>query len=337
MRGWVGVTDDRWARFLAERPEETGSLVNFWKPSGGSFKAIEVGEPFFFKTHAPHNRVVGGGFFSGHALMPVSEAWETYGEANGASSLDRMLELITRYRQRQGKPVGIDEDPVIGCSFIRDVTFFPDEIAPEPPPKFASNIVIGKGYDLADPEVAGYFNDLMQLVLGKPIELDFSQPWHATGPVFGEPRLAPNRLAQGAFRAVVLTAYHDRCAITGTRIRPVLQAAHIRPVGKAGENRIDNGLSLRSDVHTMFDNGYLSISPEHKLLVSPRLRTDFGNGKQFYDMAGEDIAVLPDRKTNWPNPEFLQWHVKEVYKASLYARHSAGRRRTAADGLGSRC
>lgn len=312
VRGYVGVTDGDWYRFLAERPEDTGGLVNFWKPGGGPFKALQIGEPFFFKTHAPHNRVVGGGFFSGYAALPVSEAWKTYGDANGVASLEEMLARIAHYRR---EPIGMHEDPVIGCVFVRDVTFFPENMAQEPPPGFKLNIVQGKGYDLGMPEVAGYFGDLMQLILGKPVELDFSEPWHLKGPVFGDPRLAPNRLAQGAFRSVVLTAYHDRCAITGSRIRPVLQAAHIQPVTKGGENRLDNGLALRSDVHTLFDNGYLGVSPDHKLLVSPRLRSDFGNGEEFYAKKGT-VIELPDRKTDRPGREFLQWHAEACFKSA---------------------
>jgi HNH endonuclease len=99
----------------------------------------------------------------------------------------------------------------------------------------------------------------MHLVLGSQIEIDFSQPWHDTGPIFVDPRLAPCRLAQQAFKAVVLSTYHGHCAITGTKIRPVLQAAHIKPVANGGENRIDNGLLLRSDVHTLYDDGYLAV------------------------------------------------------------------------------
>ncbi|MEV4473927.1 HNH endonuclease signature motif containing protein [Nonomuraea sp. NPDC049504] len=62
--------------------------------------------------------------------------------------------------------------------------------------------------------------------------------------------------------AVVLHAYERRCAISGDRIRPVLQAAHIRPVAVGGEHRLDNGLLLRSDVHTLFDRGYLAVDPK---------------------------------------------------------------------------
>jgi putative restriction endonuclease len=279
---------------------------------GRRFQALEHGEPFFFKTHAPHNRVVGGGFYSGFAALPVSEAWEMFRERNGAASLEQMRARIAHYRR---EPIGHHEDPVIGCVLVRDVTFFADDMAQDPPPGFALNIVQGKGYDMGDSHVERYFADLMQLVLGKAIEFDFSQPWHSTGPVFGEPRLAPYRLAQQAFKAVVLDAYHGHCAITGTKIRPVLQAAHVRPVTRGGENRLDNGLLLRSDVHTMFDSGYLAVDQQHRLRVSPRLRTDFGNGEQFYAQAGQVIA-LPDRKVDRPNREFLEWHLDTVFKAS---------------------
>ena len=81
MRAYVGVTDSGWYRFLAARPEVTE--VNFWRPGGGhAFRALEPGEPFFFKSHYPHNRIVGGGFFSGFVSMRVSEAWELLGWRN---------------------------------------------------------------------------------------------------------------------------------------------------------------------------------------------------------------------------------------------------------------
>jgi putative restriction endonuclease len=317
MRGYVDVTDGDWYRFLAAWPEVSETPVNFWRPGGGNaFRALDVGEPFFFKTHAPHNRVVGGGFFSGFAPLRASEAWNLLGGGNGVASLERMRERIAHYRR---EPIGPNDDPEIGCVFIRDVTFFPDDLTFDPPPGFALNIVQGKGYDMGDPAVAGYFADLMQLVLGTPlpVELDLGRPWHQTGPIFGQPRLTPYRMAQQAFKAVVLSAYRGQCAITGTKIRPVLEAAHIRPVTPryGGENRMDNGLLLRSDVHTMFDDGYLAVDPSHRLLVSPRLRADFGNGEQFYAKAGQVIA-LPDRRVDRPNREFLEWHLDVIFKAS---------------------
>ncbi|HEY6276409.1 MAG TPA: HNH endonuclease [Streptosporangiaceae bacterium] len=310
MRAYVGVTDGDWYRFLAARPEVTE--VNFWQPSGGrEFRVLAPGEPFFFKTHYPHNKVVGGGFFSDSARLRVSEAWEFFGQANGVGSVEQMRARIGRYRQTL---IGTGEDPVIGCLFVRDVRFFPEDATVAPPPQFAPNIVQGKSYDLADPAVAPYFAGLVQRILGAMVELDFGRPWHRPGPVFGDPRLAPYRLGQRSFNAVVLDAYHRRCAISGTHIPPVLQAAHIRPVTKGGEHRLDNGLLLRSDIHTLFDRGYLGVDPHFRLLVSPRLRADFSNGDQFYAKAGQ-IIELPERRADRPGQQFLEWHLGEVFKA----------------------
>jgi putative restriction endonuclease len=223
-----------------------------------------------------------------------------------------MRTRIGRYRRI---PIGVAEDPVIGCLFVRDVRFFPADIAVDPPPDFARNIVQGKSYDLADQSVAAYFSDLLHLILGVVVEVDFSQPWHRPGPVFGDPRLAPYRLGQRSFQAVVIDAYHRRCAISGTHISPVLQAAHIRPLTAGGEHRLDNGLLLRSDIHTLFDRGYLGVDPKYRLQVSPWLREDFSNGDQFYASAGQVIG-LPERRVDRPGSQFLEWHLDEVFKAS---------------------
>lgn len=67
VRAYVGVTDGDWYRFLAQRQCEE---VNFWRPSGArEFRVLTPGEPFFFKSHYPHNRVIGGGFYSGFAAL----------------------------------------------------------------------------------------------------------------------------------------------------------------------------------------------------------------------------------------------------------------------------
>ena len=87
------------------------------------------------------------------------------------------------------------------------------------------------------------------------------------GEIFGTPRLSPVRVGQKAFKALVQEAYGRQCAVTGDKIVPVLQAAHIRPITAEGENRVDNGLLLRSDVHTLFDLGYLAIHPERRMFL----------------------------------------------------------------------
>lgn len=311
VRAYVGVTDGQWYRFLADRPEL--NEVNFWRPSGGrEFRALTAGEPFFFKTHHPHDRVVGGGFYSGFAALRLSEAWEFFGQGSGVASLEEMRARVGKYRRAIIEP---NEDPVIGCVLVRDARFFPGGAPAEPPRDFLPNIVQGKSYDLAEHAEASYFEELLRRLLGTSTHIDVREPWHRLGPVYGDPRLAPQRLGQRAFKAVVLRVYGRRCAMTAEKIRPVLEAAHIRPLPAGGEHRVDNGLLLRSDVHTLYDRGYLGVDTDYRLVVSPRLRDEFGNGEQFYARQGEHITV-PDRRIDRPGRTFLEWHLEEVFKAS---------------------
>src|SRR5690606_35302318 len=61
--------------------------------------------------------------------------------------------------------------------------------------------------------------------------------------------------------------------------------------------------------------GYLGVDPKHRLLVSPRLRGEFGNGEEFYARAGEHIAV-PERPGERPHREFLEWPLEGAVTAA---------------------
>ncbi|MGH3963172.1 MAG: HNH endonuclease [Pseudonocardiaceae bacterium] len=323
MRAYVGVTDWHWYRFLQGRG---ATEVNFWQPSGRRrFGAIPEGAPFLFKSHyADGNRIVGGGFLSGWASLPMTRAWEFFGEDNGCATVEEMRTRIYRYRRKT-----LDDgsaDPEIGCIMLRDVRFFDPDEAPNAPPGWSSNIVQGRSYDLASPE-GSYLEHVLGALLSRHLNLaieneadqgDNDSPGTVLGEVFGQPRLTRVRVGQAAFKALVQEAYGRRCAVTGSKIVPVLQAAHIRPVTDHGENRVDNGLLLRSDVHALFDRGYLAVHPQKKtLLVSPRLRTEWGNGEDFYQRAlsGETIS-MPRRHLDQPNADFLTWHADTVFRAS---------------------
>ncbi|MBA2509536.1 MAG: HNH endonuclease [Nocardioidaceae bacterium] len=306
MRAYVGVTDGAWASFLRARP--VIAEVNFWQPSTlSAFRALTPGQPFLFKTHWPHNRLVGG-FFSGHTNLLLSEAWRLFGEGNGVSSHTAMRAAIARYRREELRPGG---DPMIGCILLRDVYFVAEHNEVAAPPDFAKNVARGKVYDLAASSGSYVERALSHLIRRSDMAADL-----VDGPVFGQPRLVAPRVGQQAFKALVQSAYHRRCAITGARITPTRQAAHIRPVGAGhgGENRVDNGLLLRSDVHTLFDEGYLGIDTSSRLHVSPRLRADFENGSEFYDRAGRTID-LPDARANRPGKEAVTWHMDTVYRS----------------------
>ncbi|WP_163111010.1 HNH endonuclease, partial [Acinetobacter baumannii] len=71
-------------------------------------------------------------------------------------------------------------------------------------------------------------------------------------------------------------------AVTGEKTLPILDAAHIKPWSDGGENRPGNGLLLRTDVHRLFDLGYVTVNHDREFEVSPRLREDYENGKDYY-------------------------------------------------------
>ena len=112
----------------------------------------------------------------------------------------------------------------------------------------------------------------------------------------------------------VTDAYQRRCAITGEKTLPVLQAAHLKPYASGGEHLVTNGLLLRSDIHTLFDSGYVTIDPDFRVNVSNHLYDDYGNGKDYYKHHGEKLLILPDHTQEQPAREFLQWHNENVYR-----------------------
>lgn len=313
MRVFVGVTDLEWYRQLSAadlRHDE----VNFWLPSPRQgFSALSRGQAFLFKTHVDRrspelsNRLVGLGSFSGYARLPISEAWQLFGAANGVESETQLRARIEKYRK---SPIGTYEDPKIGAVLLRDVVFFsPSEVLP-PPSEFALNLTRGRTYDLAELSSG---ESIFEAMLRQNLQAE-SAPLMVDTPTIGEPLLTSQRVGQQAFKALVAENYGHHCAITGDKVRPVLEAAHILPVAAGGQHRLDNGLLLRSDIHTLFDRGYIGVDTQHRLRVSPALREQFGNGDWFYSRQGMEIA-LPSRKADRPAQAFLEWHNDVVFQA----------------------
>jgi putative restriction endonuclease len=91
-----------------------------------------------------------------------------------------------------------------------------------------------------------------------------------------------------------------------------LDAAHIKPYSLGGSHNPSNGLLLRQDIHTLFDRGYLTVTPDYRVEVSCRLKDEFDNGKEYYALRGKTIA-LPEASAFRPSPQQLTWHNDNVY------------------------
>lgn len=293
---YIGVTDGDWFTLLRGLPDL--DEINFWQPSGSrQFKSLRPGEPFLFKPHR-RNVIIGGGFFAGWVRLPLFLAWESFLQKNGAATFGEMLRRVEGYvRDRTVTPTH-----EIGCILLEE-PFFLDENEWIPIPDWHPNIVQGKRYDLASEPGRSLWEETRMRLQARDVIGTVGEP----APRFGEPHLVRPRLGQGSFRALVTDAYQRRCSITSEKVLPVLDAAHVRPYAEGGEHRVDNGILLRSDLHTLFDRGYVTVTPDFRVEVSPRLKIDFDNGKNYYALHGTRIAVPSDIKDR-PNGQFLEWH-----------------------------
>jgi len=306
MRLYVAITDSDWFEYLSElRPDE----VNFWQPSASnSFRALSPGEPLLFKLHSPRNYIVGGGFFSHYTELPASFAWTTYGPKNGASTESEMRTRIERYRRVQP---GAAADYSIGCILLQSPFFF-SEGEWIPVSDWSREIVRGKGYSTDDERGQQIWAEVEVRLKSTPILAESATL--ASGQRFGQPQTVLPRLGQGAFRVIVTDLYRRQCAVTHSHVLHVLEAAHIRPYGEGGTHDPTNGLLLRQDVHTLFDRGYLTVTPNYHLEVSRRIKEEFDNGKEYYSLHGSEILV-PEQAAFKPSAEQLSWHNENVYYA----------------------
>jgi len=305
MNFYIGVTDNEWYNYLSRiNPED----INFWKPGGTQpFKILQSGAPFLFKLKSPLNAIAGIGFFSSFSFLPLSVAWDAFGERNGCKSIRDFERMILQYREEKN-----NTDPTIGCVILTNPIFFNKSDWIPIPEDWKSSIVQGKTYS-TETEVGDNLwqkvDTLLQKYLYENSEAEKSQLILEEGAAqYGKPILTKVRLGQGAFRILVTDAYNRRCAISGEKTLPVLEAAHIKRFSESGPHFISNGLLLRSDIHKLFDAGYMTVATDLKVQVSKRIKEKFENGREYYKFHGTELIYLPNREQDKPNKQFLEWH-----------------------------
>jgi len=301
MNIYVGVTDRGWYEQLKSQAADE---VNFWNPGGSPFRALQEGELFLFKLHYPDNYIVGGGFFVSFSLLPPFLAWQAFGDKNGTYTFSELNARIRKYRSRNS----IDDNSQIGCTILTEPFWF-DENDWIPAPEWNRSIVKGKTFSTDTVMGRRLYDQIQERIPRAIINSTFVA---AEEPRYAE-SMAKHRLGQGAFRVVVTDAYQRRCAITGEKTLPVLDAAHIMPYADKGPHIVPNGLLLKSDFHTLFDDGYITVTNNYHVEVSKRLHEDYGNGKIYYKHHGQKLLILPNQEQQKPDRKFLDWHNEHVY------------------------
>ncbi|MEP7106479.1 MAG: HNH endonuclease [Ferruginibacter sp.] len=311
MKFYIGVTDNKWYDFLSLQNRED---VNFWQPGGKVlFKVLEPGSPFLFKLRSPINAIGGIGFFSSHTFLPISIAWDAFEKGNGCDSFRELERMIFQYRQDK-----LNLNPMIGCIVLTNPIFFKRSDWITQPEDWSKNIVQGKSYTtdtVIGSELWNNVEKLLQKYLYQVPDESMSQLiLEEPEAMYGNSILKKVRLGQGAFRILVTDAYNRKCAISGERTLPVLEAAHIKPYSETGPHFISNSLLLRSDLHKLFDAGYITVTPELKVAVSSRIKEEYENGKEYYKFHGSMLFSLPNRLMDNPASRFIEWHNENIYK-----------------------
>lgn len=109
------------------------------------------------------------------------------------------------------------------------------------------------------------------------------------------------RRGQRQFRERLVSRYGAACQISRCDFPGLVEAAHIRPYAESNDNGANNGLLLRSDLHTLFDLGLLAIHPAvttvklHPTLLAAGYADFEGKPLFMNGTKGPDHAALSDR------------------------------------------
>jgi putative restriction endonuclease len=117
------------------------------------------------------------------------------------------------------------------------------------------------------------------------------------------------RVNQSFFRSTVLAAYNNTCCITGINHAEFLIAGHISPWSMDDKNRLNprNGIAINALHDKAFELGYITITPDFLIKVSPTiLKTDYKKFFEYFGKYENKKIILPSRFL--PDIVFLKYH-----------------------------
>ncbi len=177
------------------------------------------------------------------------------------------------------------------------------------------------------PEVSNLLNNnpnLISQVAEQVLEMHFPESLHeslllAAGIQMGaETKKLSKSSRDPNFRNQVLEAYERKCAVCNYQIRRDdtlvgIEAAHIKWHQFKGPDVVQNGVALCSLHHKLYDFGLFTITEDFRLKVS----TKANGNESFHDWLlrfNDQTINRPQSKNFYPEPEYINWQVKEVFK-----------------------
>ena len=217
-------------------------------------------------------------------------AWNVFEKRNGCASLEGFKEMILQYRSDKQ-----NLNPTIGCIVLTNPVFFKPKDWLDVPVDWSKSIVQGKSYDMSSGiglELWSKVEPLLTNYLVDTAEGEKSQLMLEESPAqYGKSILTKVRLGQGAFRVLVTDAYSRKCTISGERTLPVLEAAHIKRYSSSGPHFISNALLLRSDIHKLFDAGYITVTTDLKVEKVKKLKKNLKTEESITSFMGTSFLI----------------------------------------------
>lgn len=125
------------------------------------------------------------------------------------------------------------------------------------------------------------------------------------------------RVGQYYFRMSVLSAYNNKCCVTGISQKELLIASHIKPWAqsddKTEKTNPRNGLCLNALHDMAFDKGFITIDKDYRIVVSKKIsecKMDTDTRAWFLGYSGKSIH-LPNKFL--PEKDFLEYHNDVIF------------------------
>ena len=110
------------------------------------------------------------------------------------------------------------------------------------------------------------------------------------------------RRGQREFRFKMMERFGEICAFSGQQPPQVLEAAHINSFAKTGQHKLNGGLLLRRDIHSLFDAHLMTVNPTSwKVEIAPRLQI-YSTYRPLHDI---DLHIPAGAR---PAPELIRQH-----------------------------
>lgn len=290
----IANTDVDWFQFLKEKCFT--DMVNFWTPTPWNITGLQEGDLIYFMLKSPIRKLGGYGRFVKYENMTRDDAWNEFGFRNGCRTKRDFIDRMTGYRE-SNRVRDLNGD-IIGCIVLSYCVFWDEKDYKNVEDyglEFSKNIVKLK-----------YYKDGNRLL--NEVEPVGTRPsYQIVNETVVQKRASSRsvRYGQSKFKSLITDTYNGHCCISGESCPELLEAAHIQPYIDERSNHPQNGLLLRVDLHTLFDNGLLSIDDDYRVRISGQVESEYYCG---FDKVKIQLPLDPNK---YPSKDALVLKLKE--------------------------